>query len=532
MRSTAVSLGLFLSVFAAVALTGPGRIDVSDGLTRYDVSRSLIDHGDFAVRNPDVWYTVFPGRDGQRFSTYRFPQSILGVPALLLADLTGPVREQRRQFFFILISAFAAAMLAVAYLAWFRASKLTEGRALFWAAAGIFCTPTWFYATSTFDDVLGAAAIVAAIVVAGRGARARSLKEPVWSGLLLGLAFNCKQPLAVFGLAAAAIADTRGLPTTERALRLSVMALGLLLGIGLFVAYDYYKFPPAMRSALMDPPGVTPTWPGHPLMALAALALSPAAGMLWYSPALPLCIRGAHQWLAVNARFVVALGAGIIVFTLFIASLSFFKGDVAWGPRYLTAVFAVLWLFAPAGSARSSRAWVSVALVLGFCVQLAALSVVPTRLYAQRGGVPALYGPAAPALYFDPANGHLVQRPREIVEVWKARNERPAQFAPAIFKAADLTPSAIARYKLLNSFRPWWASQRYLAPEDRPVSTASALGVLCAILGAGGILMALGARGGTSCWKSMRLSEHLLQEAAMTLGEQQRRGKRPALWAD
>jgi hypothetical protein len=47
-------LGLFLAVFAILALTGPGRIDINDGQTRYEVARSLYEHGDVQIRDPDV----------------------------------------------------------------------------------------------------------------------------------------------------------------------------------------------------------------------------------------------------------------------------------------------------------------------------------------------------------------------------------------------------------------------------------------------------------------------------------------------
>ena len=81
LRSWLAAAGLGLSVFATVALSGPGRFDNVDGQTRYEVARSLVDHGDHVIRNPSVWFGVFPGRDGQPYTYYRFPQSFLGVPA-------------------------------------------------------------------------------------------------------------------------------------------------------------------------------------------------------------------------------------------------------------------------------------------------------------------------------------------------------------------------------------------------------------------------------------------------------------------
>src|SRR3954469_11499592 len=86
-------LGLFLTVFAVLALSGPGRIDIIDGQARYEVARSLVEHGDVVVRDPDLWFPVLAGRDGKLFTSYRLPHSLLGVPALWLADATGPTSE-------------------------------------------------------------------------------------------------------------------------------------------------------------------------------------------------------------------------------------------------------------------------------------------------------------------------------------------------------------------------------------------------------------------------------------------------------
>src|SRR3954454_813583 len=135
--------GQFVFVFAAVALSGPGRIDIVDGQTRYEVARSLVEHGDSHVRDQEVTFWVFPGRGGERYTPYRFPQSVLGTGAIALADATGPVNEGRRHFFFTLTSAFACALLPVGYALWFRRVGLAPGAALLWALGGVFCTPSW-----------------------------------------------------------------------------------------------------------------------------------------------------------------------------------------------------------------------------------------------------------------------------------------------------------------------------------------------------------------------------------------------------
>ena len=60
-------VGLALFVFAVVALTAPGRIDIEDGQTRFEAGRSLIEHGDTAIRDPRlVWFRF---RDGAAWTS-------------------------------------------------------------------------------------------------------------------------------------------------------------------------------------------------------------------------------------------------------------------------------------------------------------------------------------------------------------------------------------------------------------------------------------------------------------------------------
>src|SRR5262249_18198121 len=153
--------------------------------TRYEVARSLVEHGDSVIRDKSVRFRVHKGRGGQDHTPYRFPQSGLGVLAIWAADATGPTAEERRQFFFTLTSALAAALLALTCSLWFRGLGLGAGASLGWATAGIFCTPSWFYATSTFDDLVGTAAVVMAVAAAHLCRERRPLLGAAVAGLLL-----------------------------------------------------------------------------------------------------------------------------------------------------------------------------------------------------------------------------------------------------------------------------------------------------------------------------------------------------------
>ena len=490
--------GLALLLFALLALFCPGGIDIIDGEVRYEVAKSILDYGDSAIRNEGIWFSVFPGRDGQRYTYYRLPHSLLGAAALWVADSTGGLSEPRRQFFFTLLSPLCGALLAAAYFVWFSRYRPTRSP-LLWAAAGVLCTPCWYYSTSTFDDMFGATTMVWSIVIIGAAARNPSTLRALASGLLIGVAFNFKQPVAVFAMPAAALLYQRQDSVRRWLMRCVPMCVGLGVGLVVYILYDLWKFPPgtkALHGPLLE--WYMPVWPGQPGWALFALALSPAAGILWYCPTLPLCVSGVKKSWNDCPCFVTAAVWATAVFFLFIASISFFKGDPAWGPRYLVPAFAILWLFAPMGAAAWPKLAVAALLVVGLTVQLLGLAVDPQRLYIERR-LPNMFGAMAPALLFDPPNAHLLQRPREILEIWRARYDSGERFSPGeptfsfpIVPMTETGPDALRKYKMLNVFRPWWASYDYLPPEYRPVSRAAALGVYAIVALVGAVLIIWG----------------------------------------
>jgi hypothetical protein len=220
--------------------------------------------------------------------------------------------------------------------------------------------------------------------------------------------------------------------------------------------------------------------------------------MLWYCPSVLLGLEGIRRERAANSRIVHAFAASSLVFFGFIASLSFFKGDPAWGPRYLTSLYAAFWLFAPDGARRVRLPETVVLLTLGFVVQILALSVDPERLPLERR-LPTTFGAQYPVLYFDTRLAGLLNRPREIVEIWRLRNQRverfswsdPATAGPQIVTWGELGSDPVHRFARFTTFRPWWTNSQYMPAHERPMSfswMATVLGV--ALLGGVGLVSA------------------------------------------
>jgi hypothetical protein len=390
------------------------------------------------------------------------------------------------------------------YAVLFRRLGIGPKASLLWAAAGIFCTPNWYYGTSTFDDILGAAAVVLAVAIA-LGCRERHPGAgAVAAGLALGLAFNCKQPLGIFILPVLAALYDPAAGWRSHWKRLATVRALLAAGVAVYEGYTWYKFPPG---STVEHAGLQkdPIWSSDPVIALVALLISPAAGVFFYNPPLLLCVRGVRSWHRSQRFFCLSLGAAIAVFVLFICSLTFFKGDPAWGSRYLTPVFAVLWIMAPTGFLLMRRRVAVALLAVGLLVQVSALAIDPYRLYLKNGSL------MPPELYFHPAMSHLINRPGEIAEVLSAGGnkslyyERPYRTTFPLIIVLDSSGKVcsggrdsyqIDSDRLIDSLRPWWASLRRVDARARPIDIPKSATLLLLLAVAGSMLMITGVRGG------------------------------------
>jgi hypothetical protein len=483
--------GLFLGTFSLLALSGPGRIDIIDGQTRYEVARSLVEHGDVRIRDPNVWYPVGPGRDRFLYTNYRLPHSLLGVPAIWMADASGPVSETRRHFFFSLINAFAGASCVVAYAVWFFRSGRSPGLSVGWAALGLVATPLWYYSASTFDDALGTAFVLWALLAAHLSADRGSLGWAAVAGAAIGTAINCKQPLGIFLLPVMALAWIGA----RRNSRLTLIIAGAALGGLTYLAYEWYKFPPG--TVWLPNKYAPPVWHSAIFAAAVVLLVSPAAGVLWYCPAIVLACAGHARS---DRRLAMPLLIACAGFFLFICCLGFFKGDIGWGPRYLTPVIAAMWLFAPAGAIRLGRSRTAILLGLSVLVQLLSLAHDPHRLYVRNHYQPII-NIAYPWQHFDIHCSHLFYRPIEIVETLTS-DAKPERFSPAPSPTYAMPPpdtlisepGALTKYRLFQALRPWWACEFYLPSDERPVDLIAMLVGTVALGGVGLALVAVGLR--------------------------------------
>jgi hypothetical protein len=135
-------------------------------------------------------------------------------------------------------------------------------------------------------------------------------------------------------------------------------------------------------------------------------------------------------------------------------------------------------------------------------MQLGALSIDPHRLYVERG-LPSGFYVSDPELYFHPGISHLVNRPREILEVLRSERNEAEFYSPApsptfafpVLNFVEKGTAAVRKYRVLNSWRPWWVSLGYLDKRLQPVDIGKSVILLFALMAVGLTLVA---------WKGFR----------------------------
>ena len=101
-------------------------------------------------------------------------------------------------------------------------------------------------------------------------------------------------------------------------------------------------------------------------------------------------------------------------------------------------------------------------------------------------------------LYFHPSISHLVNRPREIVEVLSSQDQQAERYSPSpsptmtVIGFLESGPAAVQKYHVLNGFRFWWASFQYLDRSSQPVDIKRTVVFLVVMAMTGLILQVFG----------------------------------------
>ena len=478
-------VALFLFLTGVYVLTGPGRIDIIDGQYRFEVSRSLVEVGNTTLRDP-VLDRGLIGPDGARYSGYGPAASLTAVPLVAVAHAVAPGDRELAQFLFSFTSALLAALAAVLLFATYELMGVARRRALAATLTVALATLMWPLATSTFDQAQQACAVIGAVYAGRRAATADSWRWASIAGLAAALivAFQNVYIVLVPAAAFACMTDGERIVGFVRSRRFVAFAIAAAVGVACVVAYNVVR-----TGTLTASSNVTGTSLfGNPIVGVAGLLVSPGKSVFLYSPPLILALFGWRRFRAGQPGTARAALALIGVHFVVIASLSFWGGDWAWGPRYTLVTLPLVCLALP--FIALPRAVTRGVVVLGVVVQLFAISVDHQRFFFERDLPPYFW--TSSRIYF--TDSALFARPGELRSVLAQDNPDVRWFAPNPVQSptyATFGPPSprFAAHQWMRAFavfylpRPWPMWMRSVPADQVPGAWQSvATGTLVVLL--------------------------------------------------
>ncbi|MEI9939897.1 MAG: hypothetical protein WDO69_21975 [Pseudomonadota bacterium] len=378
---SSVAVQIFLTFLVIYAITSSGGLEVTDGETRYRTAQSWLDGNGGALSSGPGPVDV-PGRDGRNYSIYGPFQSVLMTPIVAIVRRVAHGNSDplfKLAFGVVIIPMISALSLAVLFRA-LRSLRFSE-RAAFCTVALIgLATPMWHYGRSGQEEnIIG---LAFAFYLWGMGqlfvGRFAGLKLiALAAGIIFATRWSYVPTLAIILIPVVLFLWQR---RTEWRAWWQQLAISAAIGstvVGAVCGYNIYRFGRPFETGYglyfkthpLPPFFTFDQAPNH----IAALALSPYRGLLWFCPSL-LILFGLSK-LRKNRTETLLWKATLAawLFTwLFIGCFSYWNAGPAWAPRYLVALIVLL---APAfasvfASGQRWRVVIAISFLIQFCSTL------------------------------------------------------------------------------------------------------------------------------------------------------------------
>lgn len=488
-----IALGIWAVVASVYIGTASGRLDMIDAQFKFEVTASLIEHGDPMLR--DGALLAIMGNPERRYAMYPLGPSLAGWPLARLGYVLRPENRELAQFLWSLTPAWMGAIVPAAlYLAW-RALGLTVKRALAWAAVVAFGTLVWTSATSSFDQAPQAGLLLVSVLLAHRSFRAHRPWLAAAGGAVLSLLLHYQPAFVLLGVPLGLILiPRRRLAGLLTSLKLPIaFSLGMLPGFIALLAYNVYRFGSPWRITPITEPLFD-----NPLLGALVLTISPGKGILFYSPVLLLALIGWRDLYRQDARLLAWVSAVSVVHFCLISSLACSAGEWCWGPRYLVVTLPLVALALPYGARSIANHWKLLLIAESVGVQVLGLTLDHQRFFFERSLQPHFWLHNH-AFYF--RDSQLIARVAEL------RAATPASFrffssgySPLLTYAPFGPPYRanppvwVRQFAVFYWPRPWplWVSR--LSKEDRFVDPVTGSLLLVALDAVGALLILVGAR--------------------------------------
>jgi hypothetical protein len=367
-RRVTIGLALFFSIFWITMVGSSRERPWGDAHPIFDVAESLVDRHEVSIDTK--WPPSIPlGRNNKIYAVSALLPSLVQIPGAIVrhnvlewAAKRPPLERNAIIELSLPICSHLgpAALGALTCLLFFSlCGQLGVSRRMaLWGTAAVgFATIIAVYARSPYSEITQAACFTGFFARLLRVRRSSDLWGAVALGSWAGMLVNSKLVYAA-SIAGGLVLVLWAWRRDPRALLriLGGAALGILPWVILMLLYNWARW----GSVTSFGPGGGATFPGKVWIGLFGLFFSPGKSIFLYAPpllltlfALPLAWRRCRDLL-----LVILVTVGPIVYVS--ASVVFWSGDYAWGPRYL--VFAVPVLLLPAvivfdEKLRAARGW-------------------------------------------------------------------------------------------------------------------------------------------------------------------------------
>ncbi len=418
-RDRAALTWLFALALCVYLLTAAGHIVSEDGTQMFNVTRSLVRHGDISI----PWGEAMEGRGGKLYARYGIAASVAAVPFYAvgwgLASFGPSLARENPEF----VQRFAVSMtnpvvgaLCVALMFLLgRAVGFSRRTAVALSLALGFCTFAWAGAKYFVSEPVQGLFMVASFLVLLRSGRVEG-RSAALSGALLGLGFIAKPATIVAYPAFAAFVLLSGERPREPSgafRRLVAFSLPFAAAGLLSAAYNYYRFadPVEFGFGFQDPRNRAYSTPLG--VGLYGLLLSSGKSVFLYAPTAILMFFSLRSFFRRNAAAALVCVLTPAALVVLHAKWVAWHGDGFWGPRYLMS--ALPFMILPVGALLDSpglraglrRAAFAVTVAAGLLVQIGGVTVSYASYFRSVGAYPykrPFYDPLfMHDVHFDPA---------------------------------------------------------------------------------------------------------------------------------
>jgi hypothetical protein len=353
----------------------------ADSHVVYDTTCALVDQHTLEVHpagGRPWWYTL---NDGRYYGVFPLGNVLAMVPSYLAYKALRPIAALPDRPLFAFLCHLSPSLLMAAACALFfllcRRQGTSRRASIAATLALAFGTLVFIYARSPYAEALQTAALVWLVERTLAQAERPTRSGMAWLALAAGTLVNAKLVYVLVLPAAAAYL------VYERRRELRAFARTLPLAAAVFIAtmlvllwHNRIKTGSPWQSGYHDMgAGI---FGGDALTGLWGFTLSPGKSLFLYSPPLVLGILGLPEAWRRRPAATAMLLAVIAIVIAFSAKFTMWHGDYCWGPRYLTPITPLIFLFAfpwlpealQRGRVRLRRISVGALVAAGLVVQL------------------------------------------------------------------------------------------------------------------------------------------------------------------